>query len=259
MTNKQTSSLRNALITGAGGYIGTVIARTLAAEGARVFVTDLDAEKARQAAAGIPDAEPVQLDVRSAASVKEVVADLTARHGPVDILVNNAAVCSNEQFESIEESTWSVDLDVVLGGAIRMCQAVLPGMRRARRGVVVNVASVNGHRYYGNDVYSAAKAGLLNLTRALAVQYGRYGVRVNSVSPGSIATQGWAERPHALARAKRWYPMGRVGTPQDVANAVAFLASDRASWITGVDLPVDGGLLAGTHGLAVDIGAATLD
>ncbi|MFG2058454.1 SDR family NAD(P)-dependent oxidoreductase [Micromonospora sp. NPDC048930] len=251
-----------ALVTGGGSDIGVAIGRALAAAGRHVVVSDLDPDRARHGAAQVPGGTALELDVRSARAVGRAVADLAAAHGPLAVLVNCAAVCANEQFETITEPTWSADLDVVLGGAIRMCQAVLPTMRQAGRGAVVNVASVNGHRYFGNDVYSAAKAGLINLTRALAVQYGRFGVRINSVSPGTIATAGWNERLRthgdALEAARRWYPMGRVGTPDDVANAVAFLASDRASWINGTDLAVDGGLLAGTPAFAADIGARSV-
>ncbi|KAB8194188.1 SDR family oxidoreductase [Nonomuraea phyllanthi] len=260
---RDAASPRRALITGAGGGIGAAIARVLHAGGAMVIVTDTDLDAARVVADGIEGAEAVHLDVRSEQSVRTAIGSVTSRHGPLDILVNNAAVCSNLDFESVPEPVWSADVDVVLGGAIRLCQAVLPGMREAGRGAVVNVASVNGHRYFGNDTYSAAKAGLLNLTRGLAVQYGPYGVRVNSVSPGTIATPIWEERlatdPDALDRAVPWYPMGRVGTVDDVAEAVAFLAGDRASWINGIDLPVDGGLLAGSRAMAVDIGAAVVD
>ncbi|GAA0830920.1 SDR family NAD(P)-dependent oxidoreductase [Streptosporangium amethystogenes subsp. fukuiense] len=260
---RDATSPRRALITGAGGGIGAAIARVLHTGGATVIVTDVDLDAARATAATIEGAEAVHLDVRSEKSVRSAIGSITSRHGPLDVLVNNAAVCSNLEFESVPEPVWSVDVDVVLGGAIRLCQAVLPGMREARRGAVVNVASVNGHRYFGNDTYSAAKAGLLNLTRGLAAQYGPYGVRVNSVSPGTIATPIWEERlatdPHALDKAASWYPMGRVGTVDDVAEAVAFLAGDRASWINGIDLPVDGGLLAGSRAMAVDIGAAVVD
>ncbi|MCW3838968.1 SDR family oxidoreductase [Micromonospora yasonensis] len=260
--DEREASTPYALVTGAGGDIGVAIARALVAAGLQVVMSDLDPARAQHGAEQVPGATAVELDVRSAGAVHRTLADLIDANGPLTVLVNNAAVCANEHFEAIDEPTWSADLDVVLGGAIRMCQAVLPSMRQAGRGVVLNVASVNGHRYFGHDVYSAAKAGLINLTRALAVQYGPFGVRINSVSPGTIATRGWDERlrthSDALEGARRWYPMGRVGTPEDVANAVAFLASDRASWITGTDLVVDGGLLAGTHALAVDIGTKSV-
>ncbi|WP_370615585.1 SDR family NAD(P)-dependent oxidoreductase [Mumia sp. Pv 4-285] len=253
--------MRNAIVTGAASDIGQAIARALVADGDHVVLADNDLETVQALARDLPGTEAVHLDLRSADSVREVSAELVERLGAPDRLVNGAAVCNGGEFESVDEATWSQDLDVVLGGTIRLSQALLPSMREAGRGSVVNIASVNGHAYFGSDVYSAAKAGVLNLTRTLAVQYGPFGVRVNSVSPGTVVNaprrRQLAEDPHALDRATDFYPLGRVGVPDDVAHAVAFLLSDRASWITGTDLRVDGGLLAGMRGLAAALSTGT--
>ncbi|KAA1418257.1 SDR family oxidoreductase [Mumia zhuanghuii] len=246
--------MSNAIVTGAASDIGQAIARAIVSEGGHVVLADNDLATVEEVAREIPGTEAVYLDLRSPDSVREVASDFIERHGAPHQVVNGAAVCNGGPFESVDEATWSQDLDVVLGGTIRLSQALLPAMREAGRGSVVNIASVNGHAYFGSDVYSAAKAGVLNLTRTLAVQYGPYGVRVNSVSPGTVVNaprrRQLAEDPHALDRATEWYPLGRVGAPEDVADAVVFLLSDRASWITGTDLRVDGGLLAGMRGLA---------
>ena len=133
----------------------------------------------------------------------------------------------------------------------------LPGMIKQRRGVIVNIASVNGLAYFGNEAYSAAKAGVINLTQSMAVRYGRYGIRANAIAPGSVRTPIWQQRidkdPQVLETLKKWYPLGRIGEPDDIAKAALFLASDAASWITGIVLPVDGGLMAGNPEMAREL------
>ena len=133
----------------------------------------------------------------------------------------------------------------------------MPSMMKQRRGAIVNIASVNGLVAFGHAAYSAGKAGVVNLTKNMAVKYGRFNVRVNAICPATIRTPAWQSRvkadSQALRRLVRWYPLGRVGEPEDVAKATLFLASDDAAWITGETLIVDGGLLAGSYRMAQEL------
>ncbi|MFD7920774.1 SDR family NAD(P)-dependent oxidoreductase [Streptomyces sp. NPDC059740] len=239
-----------AMVTGAGRGIGESVARRLAAEGARVLVTDVDAARAEEAAAGVCAAGGEALahpaDVTSRPSVEAAVRCAVDRFGRLDVLVNNAYATHEEapRLEDEDDEGWQRDLDTTLTGAFRCCRAALPHLAAAGgRGSVVNIGSVNGIQDFGGHAYSAAKAGLASLTRTLAGQAAARGVRVNLVAPGTVATPAWEDRGTDLERAARAYPLGRVGRPEDVAAAVAYLASSDAAWVTGVTLPVDGGVL----------------
>ncbi|MET9290501.1 SDR family NAD(P)-dependent oxidoreductase [Streptomyces sp. NPDC003077] len=240
------------LITGAGRGIGAATARRLADEGARVLVTDLDGTRAEKAAAGIREtggmAEGLACDVADRAAVEAAVAHAVQRFGNLDVLVNNAYSChpDPDRFEDYTDDNWLADLDITLNGAFRCARAALPHLAAAGgRGAIVNIGSVNGEQDFGDHAYSAAKAGLAGLTRTLAGHAAPRGVRVNLVAPGTVATPAWSGRPEVLRRATAAYPLGRVGHPEDIAAAVAFLASRDAAWVTGVTLPVDGGVLIG--------------
>lgn len=244
---------RTVVITGAGSGIGAAMAARFAAEGAAVVIVDIDGDAAVTTAARIGNARAETVDITD----REQVRSLVERLDTVDVLVNNAALCTDTPFDRLSDSEWDQDVDVCLKGPFLTAQAVLPGMVERRRGVIVNISSVNGLAYFGNEAYSAAKAGLLSLTRSLAVRYGPDGIRCNAVVPGTIATPIWKDRlaadPHRLDRVRRWYPLGRVGTPEDVSALVLFLASDEASWITGATIPVDGGLMAGNAEFAAEL------
>jgi meso-butanediol dehydrogenase/(S,S)-butanediol dehydrogenase/diacetyl reductase len=195
----------------------------------------------------------VQADV----PVAGVVARMVEAAGRIDVLVNNAGGGFADDLLEIDEATWDLEVTVNLKSAYLCCKAALPGMIERGAGVIVNIASVNGMAFFANEPYSAAKAGLINLTGSMAARYGRHGIRAVAIAPGTIRTPLWQERvdkePAIFDRLVRWYPLRRVGEPEDVAAAAAFLASDDASWITGEVLRVDGGLLAGNAQMAREL------
>jgi NAD(P)-dependent dehydrogenase (short-subunit alcohol dehydrogenase family) len=255
---------RVALVTGAAHGIGRAIAARLAAEGAAVAVADIDvaaAERAVDELAGAgATALAVACDVTDRRSVQAAVASVVERYGRLDVLVNNVGIALGTPLDEIDDDAWRRAGDATLPGAVRCVQAALPHLLASPAGgSVVTIGSVNGLAAFGDLVYSAAKAGLQSMTQNLAVRYGRReqqrqgstspGVRFNLVAPGTVRTRAWtgqgSDRLRALDRLAQLYPAGRVGEPEDIAAAVAFLASDDASWITGVVLPVDGGVLAG--------------
>ena len=246
---------RTVVITGGGSGIGRVMASRFAAEGAAVVVADIVESAATEVAGQIEaaggSALAVHADVTDAAQVETMASAAATAFGRIDVLVNNAYSCKGDNVASMDEETWDGDIAGVLKSAFLCSRRVLPAMIERGSGVIVNIASVNGLAYVGNEAYSAGKAAMINLTQSIAVRYGHAGVRCVAIAPGSIATPAWHERvrlePDVFERLVKWYPLRRIGTPEDVANAALFLASDDAAWITGTVLRVDGGLLAGNE------------
>ena len=252
---------RVAIITGGGSGLGRVLAHSFAAEGAAVVVADVAGRSATEVVRESFDAGGESLaqttDVTSAVDVEAMVEAAREVFGSVDILVNNAAKATDADFFDVSEETWDEDVAVTLKSAFLCSQAVLEGMTKNRSGVILNISSVNALSYFGNEAYSAAKAGILSLTRSLAVRCGPFGVRVNAIAPGTLRTPAWEHRrqkdPDVFERVTKWYPLGRIGEPEDVAGAALFLASDEAAWISGAVLPVDGGLTAGNMQMMQEI------
>jgi 2-hydroxycyclohexanecarboxyl-CoA dehydrogenase len=237
---------RNALVTGGASGIGAATARRLAAEGARVAVADVNEAGARSVASEI-DGTAVHMDVTDVESVRAGVADV----GDVDVLVNNAGTDRFSFFVNTDPELWDFVLAVNLRGTIAVTHAVLDGMQKRGRGAIVNVASEAGRvGSQGSVVYSAAKGGVIAFTRAVARESSRFGVRVNAVAPGPIDTPLLNAAPEQLGEIGERLKAGmiaatsmrRIGQPEEVAAAIAFLASDDASFVTGQTINVSGGL-----------------
>jgi 3-oxoacyl-[acyl-carrier protein] reductase len=239
---------RIALVTGAAGGIGAAIARRLAHEGAAVVVSDLEpagCERLADELGGPAVAAPG--DVTDPVSAGAILAVVERVYGRLDVLVNNAGVTRDAPIHRMSDDEWRLVLDVSLGGAFCMCRAAAPLLRRPvehQRKVVNMSSSVGLHGAPGTANYSAAKAGLVGLTKALAREWAGRGVNVNAVAPGLIAgTAMTAAKPAELiASVADQIPLGRPGTPADVAAAVAFLASPDADYMTGQVLELNGGL-----------------
>jgi 3-oxoacyl-[acyl-carrier protein] reductase len=256
-----------AIVTGGGSGIGRAIAKLFAKEGARVVVVDWNTKDAQvtvqRIASSGGEALAIETDVSDKDAVDSMAGQVLSIWGQADILINSAAVAEGDSVLEIDEKTWDSDLGVVLKGVYLCSKAFVPAMMEQRRGAIVNIASVNGLTAFGHAAYSAGKAGVINLTKNMAVKYGEFNVRVNAICPATVRTPAWQSRVEAdsqvLRKLTSWYPLGRIGEPEDVAKAALFLSSEDAAWITGTTLIVDGGLLAGNFRMAQELSAKSPD
>jgi 3-oxoacyl-[acyl-carrier protein] reductase len=242
---------QRALVTGASRGIGKAIALALGGRGAVVVGTATTAAGAQSITEYLRGAGAqgggVQLDVRVESNVESVVAEFEKTHGPISILVNNAGVTRDNLAMRMKEAEWDAVIDTNLTPVFRLSKAVLRGMLKARAGRIINITSVVGSSGNAGQInYAAAKAGIAGMTRSLAREIGSRGVTVNCVAPGFIDT----DMTRALSDEQRaallqQIPLGRLGTPEDVAAVVAFLASPQAAYITGATLHVNGGMYMG--------------
>lgn len=246
---------RVAIVTGSGQGMGLAIARSLAKDGAKIVITDINDETIAKAVAEIKalgvDAMGVKMDVTNKEQIKAMTETVVKAWGRIDILVNNAGGSLNTPYklEEIEEKHWNLVVDVNLKGAFLSCQQVIPQMLKQGKGVIVNISALAGHwrASLAGVQYTAAKAGVEGLSRQFAYDYGPYGIRVNALAPTVTMTgermqglwdkKGGEEQDKILSSV----PLRRLSTPDEIGAGVVFLASDEASYITGITLDVCGG------------------
>jgi len=249
---------RIVIVTGAGIGIGAATAKAFGVLGDHVVVTDILEKEGRATADAINaaggSAEFLLYDVRSTAEADALAADIEERHGRIDVIVANAGIAHRTPLADLTDEKWDLTFDIDLKGIFRLIRAAAPGMRTRRSGAVIALSSIMGVAYGWDEHvhYSAAKSGVVGLVRGLAVELARDGVRVNGLAPGYIRTAQLLSEENSLGpagaeKAAEFIPMGRLGTPEDIADVAAFLASDAARYMTGQVLVVDGGLLVGRY------------
>jgi meso-butanediol dehydrogenase / (S,S)-butanediol dehydrogenase / diacetyl reductase len=217
---------KRVIVTGGGSGIGHAIVHRFVREGAAVAVADIATDNAHQVVQQVTadggQAVALTVDVTDQDLVEAMVADASAAFGGIDVLVNNAARLPYDDILAMSPQEWDDDVKLTLNGAFLCTRAVLPGMLEQGSGTIVNIASVNGMAYYGNEAYSAAKAGVISLTKSTAVRYGPSGIRANAIAPGTVRTPVWTKRleidPKIFDKLTSWYPVGRIGEPEDVAK-----------------------------------------
>jgi len=235
---------RTVLITGAGGGIGRRLVYRFVSLGDTVLALDLSEGK---------------LDLVSAecAGTAGNLYKVVAERGNIDVLIANAGGASAANIRQTTVESWHRDVDLNLNGSMHTIQAVLPGMIAEKSGNIVVIGSVNAILALGHPAYSAAKAGLISYVKSLAAELGRLGIRANIILPGTVKTPVWQDRmdrnPAVFDQLIKWYPLGRIVEPDDIAEAAIFLASQAANAITGAVLPVDCGLLAGNRIMAAEL------
>lgn len=252
---KQRLKDRIALVTGAGRGIGEAIARRFAAEGARIWIAEIDEAKGREVAASIEGATFAPVDIAEDASVTALAEKIRQRDGKLDILVNNAAILDMTPYKDVTIGSFARVHDINLFGTLRVTMAMVPLMRRAGGGRILNMASVNGLRGSRDSLsYSTAKGGIVNLTRCLASELSADNITVNAIAPGFIATRMSVWPDGSVEHESDWFkyiyvenrriPLARGGEPDDIAGPAFFFCSDDSRYVTGQILPVDGGMLS---------------
>lgn len=233
---------RTVIVTGGAQGIGREVGRLFVESGAEVFLVDLD-EAALAAAAADTGCRTISANVASTEDVERAVASVIAETGRIDVLINNAGILRDKLLWKLEDSDWDEVLAVHAGGTFRLTRACVPHFRAQNFGRVVNVTSYSGqHGNVGQSNYATAKAGIIGFTKTVAKELARFGVTVNAISPNAETRMVASIPAEKLAEIAAGIPLGRFGRSEEMATAIAFLASDEASYITGAVLDADGGL-----------------
>ena len=237
-----------AMVTGSSRGIGNAIAKKYLEEGAKVILIDRDEEGVMKSIEDMKqygDAVGYAMDVTDRARIAEVFESVVKDHGTLDILVNNAGITQDAQMYKMTEEQWDSVINVNLKGVFNCAQEAVKIMREKKSGAIINISSVVGlYGNFGQVNYAATKSGVIGMTKSLAKEVGRKNVTVNAVAPGFIMTEMTEKMPEkVLDMMKEKAPLGRLGMPEDIANACLFLASDEASFVTGTVLSVDGGVV----------------